>query len=314
MNIFKKTVSLIAVSAMLLSSLTAVGCDEKKEASQNSPAADVLTEPATQAATEPPKDKFPDIDSFTDEPNGLLGRAMSIRMINDDVVGYIKIPETNVDYPVFQSDDNEKYMDKDMYGDYLQSGCIFMDYRDVIDTDPAKQSNNLVLYGHNMLNGSKFATLHYYRQDDKFIEKAPVIEFDTNYATQYYAIIGYFVTSGSYGETNYGEEFAYWDKENMKEKEFKKYLKTVADRTYKDTGVDVKYGDQLLTLQTCFMDEDNSRFLVIGRKLRDGEKPEDFYPKKKDKKDKDKDKEESEESSEGSEDNNNDTEDSEDAE
>ena len=310
MNIFKRTASLIAVSAMLLSSIMAVGCDEKKEAS--SIAADVITEPATQAATEPITDKLPDIDSFTDEPSGLLGRAMSVRMINDDVVGYVKIPHTQVDYPVFQYEDNEKYMDQDMYGEYLQSGCIFMDYRDVIDPDPKKQSNNLVLYGHNMLNGSKFATLHYYRQDDEFIDEAPVIEFDTNYATQYYAIIGYFVTSGSYGESSYGEEFAYWDQENMNEKEFKKYLKTVEKRTYKDTGVDVKYGDQLLTLQTCFMDEDNSRFLVIGRKLRDGEKPEDFYPKKD--KDKDKDKEKEAEENSDEEDEDNDTEDGGDAE
>ena len=311
MNIFKRTVSCMAVFAVMFSSLAAVGCDEKKEESASAPAADVLTEPATQAATEPKKEELPDITNFTDEPAGVLGRSLSVRMINDDVVGYVKIPHTSVDYPVFQSDDNEKYMDKDMYGEYLQSGCIFMDYRDKIDPDPKKQSNNLVLYGHNMLNGSKFATLHYYRQDDEFIDKAPVIEFDTNYAKQYYAIIGYFVTSGSYGESAYGDEFAYWDKENMKEKEFKKYLKTVADRTYKDTGVDVKFGDQLLTLQTCFMDEDNSRFLVIGRKLRDGEKPEDFYPKK-DKDDKDEDEDKEEKDKDENEDN--EAEDSEDAE
>ena len=302
MNILKRTVSCMAAAVVMLSALAAVGCDEKKEGT--STAADVLSTAApTQAPTQPEIDELPDINSFTDEPTGVLGRALSVRMINDDVIGYVKIPHTSVDYPVFQSEDNEKYMDKDMYGEYLQSGCIFMDYRDNIDPDPKKQSNNLVLYGHNMLNGSKFATLHYYRQDDEFIDKAPVIEFDTNYAQQYYAIIGYFVTSGSYGESHYGDEFAYWDMENMDEKEFKEYLDTVKERTYGDTGVDVKYGDQLLTLQTCFMDEDNSRFLVIGRKLREGEKPEDFYPKKDkdDEDDEDKEKDEDSETEDSSE-------------
>ncbi|MGN0614352.1 MAG: class B sortase [Porcipelethomonas sp.] len=282
MSKFRRFAAYAAVAAMAISSMAVTGCDEKQESS--SQAADELA--PTEAATEAVAVEYPDIQSFSDEPNGMLGRAKALRAINDDIIGYIKIPGTNVDYPVTQYDGedldtqgNAYYMDTDIYGNYLESGTIFMDYRDVFVPDKSKQSQNLVLYGHNMLNGSKFATLHYYRQDDSFYEESPIIEFSSNYENTKYVIFAYFVTSGSYGESSYGEEFAYWDMENMNEEEFNKYVEVCNERSYISPGIDVKYGDQLLTLQTCHLDEDNSRFLVIGRRLRDDETPEDFMNK-----------------------------------
>ena len=283
MKKLKKIFAVITMMAAAAVSVAAVGCDEKNESSEA--AADVLSEPATEAPTEAPKE-LPEIDSFSAEPSGMLGRAKALMNINDEVVGYIKIPGTYVDYPVYQyqgedldEEGNAYYMDKDMYGNYLESGSIFMDYRDIFVPDRSKQSNNIVLYGHNMLNGTKFASLHDYRKDDSTYERSPIIEFSSNYEDTKYVIIAYFVTSGSYGESSYGEEFAYWDLENMDEKEFNDYMRIVNERSYISPDIDVKYGDQLLTLQTCFMDEDNSRFLVIGRRLRDGETVEEMIKK-----------------------------------
>ncbi len=274
MKRFKKAAALGLMSAMVLSLAAATGCEEKQESSM---AADVM-EP-TEKATEPPVDKLPDITEFSAEPNGMLGRAKSLLAINDDVVGYINIDGTDVDYPVVQCGDNSYYMDTDIYGNYLDSGSIFMDYRDIFVPDESKQSPQIVLYGHNMLNGTKFTSLHNYRKDDSFYEKYPIIDFNTNYIEDQYVIFAYFTTYGDYGESAYGEEFAYWDMENMDEKEFNEFLKTVKERSFISPNIDVKYGDQVLTLQTCHMDEDNSRLLVIGRRLRDGEKPEDFIKK-----------------------------------
>ncbi len=276
MKRFKRIAMSAVLTASMLMSAVATGCDEKQESSQM--AADVL-EP-TEAVTEAVEiDEFPDIEEFSAEPMGMSGRARSLRTINDEVVGYINIPETYVDYPVTQCGDNEGYMHTDLYGGYLDSGTIFMDYRDFFMPDESKQSNNIVLYGHNMLNGTKFASLHHYRQDDSLYEKSPIIEFSSNYVDYKYVIFAYFITSGSYGDSAYGEEFAYWDMENMDEKQFNEYVKTCKERSYISPDIDVEYGDQIITLQTCHMDEDNSRFLVIGRRLRDGEKPEDFMKK-----------------------------------
>ncbi len=283
MRKLKKIFACITMLTVAAVSMAVTGCDDKKESSEA--AADVLTEPATEAPTEPVKD-LPDIDSFSAEPMGLLGRAKSIMNINDDVVGYIRIPETYVDYPVFQykgddpdTEGNAYYMDKDMYGNYLESGSIFMDYRDIFVPDRKKQSNNIVLYGHNMLNGTKFASLHDYRKNSSLYAESPIIEFSSNYQDTKYVIIAYFVTSGSYGESSYGEEFKYWDMENMDEEEFNDYMRIVNDRSYISPDIDVKYGDQLITLQTCFMDEDNSRFIIIGRRLREGETVEEMMKK-----------------------------------
>lgn len=269
----KKMLIACAASLAIAASSMMTGCNKKE--SESSQAADVL-EPTTEAPTETVE--LPDIENFSSEPDGMLGRARALRAVNDDVVGYIRISNTYVDYPVTQYDGedldtqgNAYYLDTDLYGNYLESGTIFMDYRDNFGPDESKQSQNIVLYGHNMLNGTKFATLHYYRQDDTFYDKNPIIEFSSNYNDYKYIIFGYFITSGDYGESAYGPEFAYWDMENMDEKEFNEYVDTVHERSVISPDIDVKYGDQLITLSTCFMDEDNSRLLVIGRRLRDHE-------------------------------------------
>lgn len=260
-------VAVIALGAVMVFG----GHDDKKDASS---VADVL-EPATEAPTEP---ELPKIENFSDEP-GLTGLAKILLRENDDVVGYIKISNTYVDYPVVQYDGedleengNSYYLHRDLDREYLESGSIFMDYRDVFEADESQQSENIVLYGHNMLNGSKFATLHYYRQDPSFYDENPIIEFSSNYRDYQYIIFAYLLTYGDYGESAYGEEFAYWDQEELDtEEDFNKYVETVQDRSMISPDIDVAYGDKLLTLQTCYLDEDNSRLLVVARRLRDHE-------------------------------------------
>ncbi len=276
MKRFKRMATAVTLIATLMSTVVMTGCEEEKKTV--SQAVDELA-PVTEVTEEVIVDELPDIESFSAEPCGMNGRARSLRTINDEVIGYISIPETYVDYPVTQCGDNDAYMHTDIYGGYLDSGTIFMDYRDFFVPDESKQSNNIVLYGHNMLNGTKFATLHNYRQDDSLYEKSPIIEFSSNYVDYKYVIFAYFLTSGSYGDSAYGEEFAYWDMENMEEKDFNDYVKTCRERSLISPDIDVEFGDQIITLQTCHMDEDNSRFLVIGRRLRDDEKPEDFMKK-----------------------------------
>ncbi len=298
MKRFKRIAAAVTLIAALMSSLAMTGCDEKKETA--SQAVDEL-EP-TEAVTEAPEEEFPDIENFSAEPMGMLGQARSLRTINDDVVGYIEIDGTYVDYPVTQCEDNVGYILTDLYGNYLDSGTIFMDFKDIFVPDESKQSNNIVLYGHNMLNGTKFASLHKYRTDESTYEKSPIIKFNSNYVENEYVIFAYFLTSGSRGDSAYGEEFIYWEMQNMDEKEFNEYLETCEERSLISPDIDVAYGDQLITLQTCHLDEDNSRFLVIGRKLREGEKAEDFI-KKADAEDKEKeeDADDSEESEAGEE-------------
>ena len=101
----------------------------------------------TEAVTEP--EEYPDIENFSPEPDGMLGRARALRAINDDVVGYIRISNTYIDYPVVQYDGenldengNAYYMDKDIYGNYLDSGTIWIT---VIISDRIKANSRRIL-------------------------------------------------------------------------------------------------------------------------------------------------------------------------
>lgn len=258
-------VAVLAAGTFVLSS----GCEKQEESSQT---ADVL-EPETEPATEP---ELPDITDFSDEP-GMTGLAKSIRQVNDDVVGWIKISNTQVDYPVcqYEYDDEEGnafYLHNDLYGNYLERGTIFMDYRDVFGADESKQTDNIVLYGHNMRSGAMFGDLHNYRKDESFYEENPIIEFSSNYKDYKYIIFAYLITSGDYGESSYGDDFPYWDIHDLSnESDFYDYVETIDERSYIHPDIDVQYGDKLLTLSTCYLDSDNSRLLVVGRRLRDNE-------------------------------------------
>lgn len=259
-------------AAMTVCTLVFSGC-EKEKATQSS-VSDEL-EPLTEPPTEP---TMPEIKNVS-AGNGLTGKAKVLLRENEDVVGYIKISNTNIDYPVLQYDGedldeegNAYYLHADLYGKYFEPGTIFMDYRDVFEGDESKQSKNIVLYGHNMLSGAMFADLHKYRQNDSFYDENPIIEFSSNYRDYKYVIFAYFLTSGDRGDSYYGEDFPYWDMEDLSDKkEFDKYMRLIKERTGSSPEVDVVHGDDLLTLSTCYMDEDNSRMIVVARRLRSHE-------------------------------------------
>lgn len=261
--------STVAVAAIAVGAVFVFGGKEKPDNNVESSVADVL-EPVTEPPTEP---TLPDIENFSDGKKGLTGLAKVLLQENKDTVGYIKISNTNIDYPVVQyTGDNDYYLHKGFDGEYNFAGVIYMDYRDKFSSNENEQSENIVLYGHNMKNGSMFANLHKYRTDETFYEQNPIIEFSSNYEDYQYVIFSYFTTYGDYGKSFYGDEFAYWDMEELDTKEaFDDYVSVCRDRAIKPTGVDVQHGDKLLTLQTCHLDSDNSRMLVVARRLRSHE-------------------------------------------
>lgn len=260
--------SIVAVAAIAVGAVFTLGGKDEK-ASVGSSAADVLA-PVTEPPTEP---TLPDIENFSEPKKGLTELAKVLLEQNKDTVGYIRINDTHIDYPVVQcKEDNDYYLHKGFDGEYNFAGVIYMDYRNIFEANEEKQSENIVVYGHNMLNDTMFADLHNYRTDEEFYAKNPIIEFSSNYEDYQYVIFSYFTTYGDYGKSAYGDEFAYWDMEELDTKEdFDDYVSVCKERAIKDTGIDVQYGDKLLTLQTCHLDEDNSRMLVVARRLRPNE-------------------------------------------
>lgn len=227
-------------------------------------------------------ENWSDLYDFIQSPTGLTERAKIFLRQNKDVIGWINIDNTKIDYPLvldpgevlagqgygdtdYQA--NSYYLDHDLNGDITRSGTLFLDYRNNFGGSEVMQSDNIIIYGHNMANNTAFGSLRKYRQDYSFYDESPFIDLSSNYKDYQYIIFGFMITSG-----NWYTDFRYWDMEELNtEDEFNNYVDTVKNGAMVDTGVDVKYGDKLLTLSTCYADEDNSRFIVVARRLRDNE-------------------------------------------
>ena len=175
---------------------------------------------------------------------------------NIDFVGWIQIDGTNINYPVMQTPDNPDYYLKHSFektwSDY---GVPYLDEACVIG-----QSNNLVIYGHHMSNGSMFCDLELY-SDPAFCMDHPVIRFDTLTSFGEYEVIAVF-------RYNTNQETFRYDREvNMDETRFSWFMEQVHARELFSTGKDASFGDQMLTLSTCEYTYKNGRLVVVARKV-----------------------------------------------
>ncbi len=209
---------------------------------------------------------------------------------NNDMVGWIKIDGTAIDYPVMQVkgfngkvnykevyDKNMVYLEHDFDGYYSFAGCITADYRAVFSENgrPA----NATIYGHNLLNGTYFHDVRYYHIRDygrEFYDEHPVIEFDTIYEKGTYKIFAIMEQNTMASE---GKVFYYttvYDFNNQKE--FIDFYSGVLDRSMiYNPDIDLMYGDEIIALSTCYFPFGKTkdiRMVVFARRTRDGESPE----------------------------------------
>lgn len=190
----------------------------------------------------------------------VLPEYQNILNKNQRLIGWIKIDDTIIDYPVMQTVNNEYYLDHNFNQEEDKNGCIFMDYQ----CDVIKGCDNMILYGHHMKSGQMFGTLNKYSQQS-YYEKHPVIKFDTIYEKGEYQIM-YVFRSKVYSEEDVN--FKYYQFINAgSEKEFNSYINEMAALSLYDTGVTASYGDKLLTLSTCDYQEKEGRFVVVARRI-----------------------------------------------
>ena len=213
----------------------------------------------------------------------LMSGAKKLLDINPDVIGYMTIPTIDgdpiVDIPVVQAQDNSKYLDINFKGEDSRAGALFLDYRNnfdrIIDHKRAeKDSDHLIVYGHNMGDDSMFGSLKYYERNQgvNYYENHPIIQFNSNYDTYTYKIFAFFILD-ALDETS--TEFDIWNKLNFDDEEdFYNFVNEAKRRTIRINDVDVKYGDQILSLSTCnTLLGDRGRLIIMARKVRAGEDP-----------------------------------------
>ena len=175
---------------------------------------------------------------------------------NNDFIGWIKIEGTNVNYPVMQTPNKpDFYLKRSFDKSYSDYGVPYID-----EACMTGISNNLVIYGHHMKDGSMFAGLCKYADAD-FCKEHPEIAFDTLSNLGKYEVVAAFKFN-----TN-RETFKYNEYTLMDEAQFAEFMENVRARQLYDTGVTAEYGDQLLTLSTCEYTYPNGRFVVVAKKV-----------------------------------------------
>lgn len=189
---------------------------------------------------------------------------------NPDTVGYIEMYPW-IGFPVVQTDDNEFYLKHNFYQQVTENGTIFADYEVPITAESGPA--NTIIYGHNLITRNMFEPLSYFRkQGINFLKENYLISFDTLYKKNQYLVFAVFLTNTT---ENYGEVFRYQNHVTFNSKsEFDGFVAECLDRSYYYTGIDLEYGDELLTLSTCdFSFLTDMRLVVVARKLRDNESP-----------------------------------------
>lgn len=201
------------------------------------------TAPETEPATEPtaPAVEYPSVDF-----EGLL-------QVNEDVVGWICIEDTKINYPIVQGDDNQYYVSHMADGRANAAGSIFMDCRNA----PDFSDRHSVIYGHNMRNGSMFAQISYYKNPE-FLAGHPTGMIMTPEGNFQFEIIAGYVASVDdpawQVRFDTDEDFLLWLQETMARSIFSSEAVPTAE-------------DRILTLSTCSYEFRNARFVLVCRIL-----------------------------------------------
>ena len=211
-----------------------------------------LTETPAQTDTEP-STEAPTVPETEPQP---LPIYVELHGKNPDYFAWLQIENTILDYPIMHTPDNpEKYLHTSFEGEYFYGGTPFLDYR------CTSESDNLVIYGHNMMNGTMFREILKYEKQ-AYWQEHPTIRFVTEFEDKEYEVLSVFRDRVYYRSENV---FKFYNFINAQDEAA--YYDAIANFKAKaiyDTGVEPEYGDQLITLVTCAYHTENGRFVVVA--------------------------------------------------
>lgn len=213
------------------------------------PTQKVTVSKETEETTEPE----PEEGTITEKTEGLWEAPevdfKALWKVNKDVVGWIYIPDTKVNYPILQGRDNDQYLRHMIDGKYNTAGSVFLES----DIPDDFSSRNNPIYGHNMKNGTMFATVAKYKKQ-KFYDEHPIgylVTPEKTYLVRFFA--GYVLTTK--GDA--------WDT-GFTEAEYKKWLNKACKKSYFASDVVPTTDYNVLTLSTCSYETNDARFVLHG--------------------------------------------------
>ncbi len=228
------------------------------------PAIVTVTPESTPESSEDSTGYSPDELNGFAGPNDVLPMHDSydeVKALNDDVIGWITIDGTIIDYPVVRTVDNDYYLSHDVEKRDSAYGAIFMDFR---NADPAQQKH-IILYGHNMKNGTMFHDLMNYKQKSFFDEHRIINLLWDGVETQWEIFSAYVIMPN----TIYHIATAFTDDQQFADyiNQAIEYAKTVKPSNV-DPDITIRPSDQVLTLSTCTYEYDDSYLAVMARRIK----------------------------------------------
>jgi len=181
---------------------------------------------------------------------------------NSDIVAWIEIKDSKINYPLLQGEDNDYYMTHTYKKEYSKDGSLFLDK----NYDWNKPSTNLLIYGHNNIGSTEmFVDLMNYKEEE-YYNNHKTIRFTTAEEDAEYEIIAVFKSRVYYkSEKDVFRYYFFIDAEN--EQEFNEYVQNSKEASLYDIEATAEYGDQLLTLSTCSYHTEDGRFAVVAKKV-----------------------------------------------
>lgn len=205
----------------------------------------------------------------------MLANMKELYNMNSDVIGWLRIDDTNIDYNIMQCKEDEKfYLDRDFQKNYSANGSLILDNDSDIGSgtkannydDGTLPSTNLIIHGHNMKNGAMFGNLDLYRQQ-QYESEHNIIKLTTLYEEREYEIMAVCL-SQVYLKTQ-TDVFKYYKFfEAYNQEQFDDFYNNIKNIQLYDTGVTAEYGDEFITLSVCAYHVENGRLIVVGKRIK----------------------------------------------
>ena len=188
-------------------------------------------------------------------------KIQELQKQNADIKGWIKIENTHINYPLLQTDNNDFYLTHNYKKEKSVSGSIFIHP----NSDLKDKNSNVIIYGHQMDNGTMFGDLHKYKEQS-FYEEHSKITITTEDTEADYEIVCVFKSRVFYQDEK--DVFRYYQCYDFNiEEEYNEYINNCKAIQLYDTKQTAKYGEQLITLITCEYSQENGRIVVVAKKV-----------------------------------------------
>ncbi len=184
---------------------------------------------------------------------------------NEDMCAWIQIPDTNIDYPVMWTpEDEEYYLYRDFDGSDNKNGCLILDTDSCVDP----LTTNLIIHGHNMKSGAMFGNLTDY-QEEAFYQGHKEIILYTEGCQRNYEVIAVFRSQVFRKSEEVFKFYKFFQADTQEE--FDDFYNNIKEMSLYDTGVTAEFGDHFITLSTCVYHVENGRFVVVAKEVDNGD-------------------------------------------